>query len=62
MAADDLVVHDLGDAHYVLEIHERFTNGVGLELHVAYTPRFRWLAWWQRDDGTWLGMAKVQAA
>lgn len=53
---------DLDEDHGVLEFHEYLTGGVGLELHLVHTPHWGWLAWWERDDGAWLGMARIGAA
>ncbi len=53
---------DLDEDHGVLELDEHLTGGVGLELHLAYASRWGWLAWWERDDGAWLGIARIGAA
>ena len=62
MTNPDAQWFDLDDDHGVLELHERVAEGVGLELHVAHTLRFGLIAWWERDDGAWLGMVEVGRA
>jgi hypothetical protein len=57
----DLTSFDLAPNHGVLEFHERLVAGIGLELHVVRADNMTF-AWWESEDGGWLGVAEVGAA
>ena len=59
----DLLVHDLAADYVVLELHEALTApGPALELHVVQDSETgASIAWWEADDGAWLGPAQVGA-
>ncbi len=60
----DLAVHDLTEDHIVLELHERLmAPGPALELHIVQdTATGTTAAWWEDDEGGWLGEASVGEA
>ncbi len=53
---------DLG--YGVLEVHEALTPpGLALELHVVVgSDEHGTLAWWEAENGTWLGHVEVGLA
>jgi hypothetical protein len=54
---------DLAPFHRVLELHERLTAGIGLELHVVVcSDGAGTFARWESDHGSWLGAANVGAS
>jgi hypothetical protein len=57
----DLAIHDLGDDHVVIELHEALTApGPALELHVVFDAVTGGTnAWWEDEDGNCLGEAGV---
>jgi hypothetical protein len=57
----DLAIHDLAADHVVVELHERVTApGPALELHVVIDSETgETSAWWEDEDGRWLGTAMV---
>jgi hypothetical protein len=51
----DLVVHALARDHFVVELHERLTADLGLDLHLVIgSDGSGTLAWWESDRGGWL--------
>ena len=62
MTTSDAQWFDLAEDHGVLELHERFTCGVGLELHlVTDSETGETIAWWERE-GEWFAVADVGRA
>jgi hypothetical protein len=60
----ELAVHDLGDDHVVLELHEGLTApGPALELHIVVDSETGVSsAWWEDHRGQRLGAAIVGRA
>jgi hypothetical protein len=60
----DLAVQVVAEDHVVVELHERLTApGPALELHVVLDSETgAATAWWEDDDGGWLGEARVGKA
>ena len=55
---------DLAEDHGVLELPEHLTSpGPALELHVVISSDGTGtVAWWESDDGGWLGVVDVGLA
>lgn len=64
MLETELAVHVIADGRFVMELHERLTSpGPALELHVARDSETRVTrAWWETEEGSWLGEATVGKA
>lgn len=57
----DLVCHHLSENHVVLELDEHVTAPArAIELHVVRDSETGdAIAWWEDDNGIWLGVAVV---
>jgi hypothetical protein len=52
----------LADDHAMLEFPECLSAGVGLEMHLVFTPGESTFAWWETNTGLWLGSASAAEA
>jgi phosphoribosylformylglycinamidine (FGAM) synthase-like enzyme len=59
-----LAVHDVAHGHILVELSERFiAPGPALELHVVVDEETRATrAWWEDEDGRWIGATTVGMA